>query len=63
MKASPAVDFAMLAATLLYLADKWNVLLNQQLTLAQMETTARLMKQNTEIGADEILDCISMVTR
>lgn len=60
LKATPKVDYMMLAATLLFLADHWNFLPGNQLTLAEMQNTAQEMKVNSEPGADEILECIQL---
>lgn len=60
LPATPCVDFAMLAATLLFLADQWNFLTVTQPTLADMRTTALVMKARSECGADEILECITL---
>lgn len=59
--ADRAVDFAMLAATLLFLADKWDCLGPRQPTLAQMKATAQLMLSNAEPGAEEILECLAQI--
>lgn len=59
--ATEALDYTMLAATLFYLADKWNIIEGKQMSINEMFATAEEMMRNNDCGAADILDCIKKV--
>jgi serine/threonine protein kinase len=60
--ASKSLDYAMLAATLFFLADYWNVLDGHQMPISEMTSLAQKMKLRKETGADEIIECLAKIT-
>ena len=56
-----SLDYTMLAATLFYLADKWNTTEDKQMSINEMFATAEAMKKNNECGAADIFDCLKKV--